>query len=287
MRRGLPELEMSQAAGDLVLGAMAALWAFAMLAYLIKLVRRPGVLAEDLAVLPGAAGLASATMAMMSVAGGMDGIAPQAGRVLLWAGLALHLALAAAFTLVMLRQPAERRAVSPVYHLVYGGFVVGGVAACRLGDNPLAGAILWPMIGITALIWGASLWQLRRALPPPPLRPLLILHVAPAALMANIALQTGHPAMGQGFLGLSLAMLMTMALAGRWMMAARFSPLWGAMIYPVAAVIGACFVADGGWSAAGFALSVLAFGAAPALAWNVLRLWPGGRLAALTNAARA
>ncbi|MFT4149510.1 MAG: tellurium resistance protein [Paracoccaceae bacterium] len=287
MVRGLPRIEMSQAAGQLVFGLMTALWLFAVLAYLAKAIRRPAVVAEDLETLPGMAGLATATMGMMSIAGGLDAIAPGIGGAMLWPAMAAHLALVLLAGGVMMRQPAARRQISPVHHLLFGGFVVGAIAACRLNRLALAEAVMWAMIPVAVTLWAASLWQMRRALPPAPLRPLLAIHLAPAGLIANVAFQTGHVMIAQVFLGLAAAMLVVLTAWARWVMAAPFSPLWGLMIYPLAAVIGAIFVAGGIWLPLGVGLSVLAFGAGPALAWNVLKLWPGGRLAALTNAARS
>lgn len=284
MRRGLPEFQMSQAAGELVFGLMTALWAFAMLAYLVKVARRPGAVAEDMAVLPGVAGLASGTMAMMSIAGGLNGIALGFGVAMLFTAMGLHLVVVVLSIAVMLRQPSGRRGVSPVFHLLFGGFVVGGIAACRLGHLALAETVLWAMTPVTVAIWVISLAQLRHAVPPAPLRPLLTLHLAPAGLIANVAFQTGHTMLAQTFLIIAVAILVALAASARWLMAAPFTPLWGVMIYPLAAVIGAMFVVGGLWWVPGVILSVVAFGAAPALTWKVLRLWPGGRLAALTNA---
>jgi integral membrane sensor domain MASE1 len=53
------------------------------------------------------------------------------------------------------------------------------------------------------------------------------------------------------------------------------------------ALAGAVLTLGGTWEWPGLFLLVLALGIVPAIAWNVLKLWPGNRLAMKTNAAEA
>jgi tellurite resistance protein len=66
--------------GDVVLGAVTLLWAFAAAGYLAKAARRPGVVAEDLRGLPGRAGLAAASLGALLAAAALaplaSGVAP-------------------------------------------------------------------------------------------------------------------------------------------------------------------------------------------------------------------
>jgi plastocyanin domain-containing protein len=43
----------------------------------------------------------------------------------------------------------------------------------------------------------------------------------------------------------------------------------------------------GGWQVPGIVLTLVGLGAIPAILWWVLKRWPGGKLAAVTNAAEA
>jgi tellurite resistance protein len=81
-RFGLPQALPSMLAG----GAMAA-WAFATLtAYGAKLARRPAVLAEELRILPGRAGVGAALVCIYAAAQMLGPFAPAAARILLIAG---------------------------------------------------------------------------------------------------------------------------------------------------------------------------------------------------------
>ena len=59
-RRAGDTFQMPAALGEMILGAVTLLFVFCALAYGIKVARRPGVIPEDLRVLPGRAGLAAA-----------------------------------------------------------------------------------------------------------------------------------------------------------------------------------------------------------------------------------
>ena len=68
--------------------------------------------------------------------------------------------------------------------------------------------------------------------------------------------------------------------------AAGPSPLWGAFTFPLAALATAFLLLERGlW--AGLAVLGVALAVNPLIAWWVLKRWPGGRLAAVTNAAEA
>lgn len=285
LRRGLVAFGFAAEPADLLLGVASVLWAFAAFAYLAKMARRAGVVAEDLRVLPGRNGLAAATMGGMAVAAALVPIAPQVAAALLVASLVAHLALTVTSSLMACRLPAASRPVDPGWHLSFVGFIVGGIAAVSLGWTSLATALLWTTIPLAVAIWAASALQFRHAVPPPPLRPLLAIHLSPAALFATVAALLGHDALATGFLALGGLLLLSLVASARWMTAAGFSPLWGAFTFPLAAYASALFA--NGQAAAGLAL--LAAGAAviPAIVWKTLTLWGAGSLAAKTNAAEA
>ena len=62
LRLAFGRLGLEQGPVDLLAGLSVALWAFGAVAYCAKLARRPGVVLEDLRVLPGRSGLAALTM---------------------------------------------------------------------------------------------------------------------------------------------------------------------------------------------------------------------------------
>lgn len=286
-RRGAEALGLNPGPAEAILGAVALLWSFAALAYGAKLARRPGVLFEDLRVLPGRAGLAALTLSGLLLAAALVPYAPGAARALLLGGLAVHAALAVAVVVALLRLPPEARGVTPVWHLSFVGFIVGGLSAAPLGLPALGAAILWTTIPAAVAIWVASLVQLVRRVPPAPLRPLLAIHLAPASLFGTVSLIQGLPMLAAVFAVLGGAILAALIGAGRWIAAAGFSPLWGAFTFPLAAYASLLLLLGGMAAWAGAALALAATVIVPWIAFRVMKAWVGGQLAVKTNAAVA
>lgn len=286
LRRGLAGTALAEPI-EALNGGLLGLWLFAVLALLAKVMRRPAVVAEDLRVLPGRAGLAAATMSGMVAASLILPFAPGLAVALALAALGLHAALAVLLVVTLLRMPPEAREANPTWHLSFVGFIVGAVPLALAGWTGMAQAILWTTMVAAVMIWGLSLAQLIRRIPPAPLRPLLAIHLSPAALFATIATLLGQPVLAQGFVVFGGAILIALMLWGRWITVAGFSPMWGALTFPLAAYASALIVAGGAFALPGRALLVAATLAIPPIAWGVLKLWPGGRLAARTNAAEA
>lgn len=294
LRRGLAGTALAEPA-EALNGALLVLWAFAAVAMLGKIARRPGVIFDDMKPLPGRAGLAAAVMSMMAAAGLLQPFAPGLALGMALVALGLHLGLAGLMAAVLLRLPPEAREVNPAWHLSLVGFIVAGPVLVQAGWTAAAQALLFVTMAAAALIWGVSLAQLLRRIPPAPLRPLLAIHLAPASLFATVAALLGQPVLAQAFAAFGAVIFLALLVSARWIAAAGFTALWGAMTFPLTAFASALIltggatggVAGGGWRMAGLAVLVLALGAVPAIAWNVLKLWPGGRLAAKTNAAEA
>ncbi len=285
LRRGLSSHGFDATPADLLLAMASALWAFASFAYLVKLSRRAGVLAEDLRVLPGRNGLAAATMGGMAVAAALVPVAPHAAAILLVVSLLVHTALTVFSALMACRLSPEARPVDPGWHLRFVGFIVGAIAAIGLGWAALANALLWLTIPLAVAIWAASAHQFRHAAPPAPLRPLLAIHLSPAALFATVAAMLGHDGVATGFLALGTLLLLALLASARWITAAGFTPLWGAFTFPLAAYASALFANGLIW--AGTALFLAGAVIIPAILWKTLTLWAAGSLAAKTNAAEA
>jgi tellurite resistance protein len=280
-------LWLPQAPVDLVAAVAVALWAFAAVAYGTKLARRPAVLWEDLKVLPGRAGLAAGTVGMLAMAPVVMVYAPDAARFVLFAGLALHAALALAVARVLMAQPLGMQTVSPVWHLSFVGFIVGGLSAVPLGHEALAWVLFLATVPVAVAIWAISLVQLARQVPPAPLRPLLAIHLAPVALFSLVAGALGMPEASLVLAVVGLLGLLGLLAAGRWIMAAGFSPLWGAFGFPMVAVASA-LLAWNDWIAwAGCGVLLLTMGLVPYVLWRVLKMWAAGSLAEKTNAAEA
>lgn len=271
------------------LGAVSLLFAFAFTAWLSKPLRRPSVLAEELSVLPGRAGVAAAALCLMLLAAVLAPYGPALAGATLAAGVAL-LALAGALVLhAWFTGPIEARQISPVFHLVFVGYIIAPLSLLPLGFEGLARAVFWLALPLAVAIWAASLWQFARSVPPAPLRPLLAIHAAPAALFALVAAGLGWGMAAAGFALLALALVALLAASARWLLASGFSALWGALTFPLVATANALLAALPGAAGlwAGAALLMAATALNPFVAQRVLRGWARGALAAQTNAATA
>lgn len=290
-RKGVAVLGLSSSPlGGLVeaaLGALMILWLFAVLALKVKVIRRFGVLAEDMRALPGRAGLATSTMSGMAAAAVLLPYAPRLALVLVLAALVAHGGMAVLLLGALAKLSPEARSVSPAFHLAFVGFIVGAGPLAQLGYMGLAAVIFWVSMALALVIWAVSVWQLWHAVPPAPLRPLLAIHLAPAALLSLVAGQIGVPGLAMGFASLGMVIFLALLSAARWITVAGFSPLWGSFTFPLSAFALALLSLGGTWELPGIVVLALALVVVPAIGWAVLTLWPGNRLAMKTNAAEA
>ncbi|MEJ2019640.1 MAG: tellurium resistance protein, partial [Maritimibacter sp.] len=182
--------------------------------------------------------------------------------------------------------------VSPVFHLVFVGFIVSSFAAVSLGWLTFATLMFWVMLVAAVLIWLASLIQFIKKDVPAPLRPLLAIHLAPASLLGSVALMLGMGRVGLGFGLFAILILALLLVRLRWLVAAGFSPLWGSFTFPIAAFASLMMMLG----AAGYdeifrILGGLALvGATFLIPWILVKvgqMWLKGELAAKTNSAVA
>ena len=272
---------------ELAAGAVLALWLAAVVAIKVKGLRRPGVLIEDMRPLPGRAGLAAASMSGMAAGAVIALYQPLIGLVLLWGSLAAHAVLLALLVVSLSRQPRAAWRVNPTLHLSLVGFIVAAPALAQMGWSHSAGVIFWVTLPLAVAIWVASVFDLARHVPPAPLRPLLAMHLSPAALLSITAMGLGWRDLGLGLAVLSAGLAVVLLAAGRWITASGFSPMWGAFTFPLVAFASALLVQGGVAAEVGLVVALAALGIVPVIAWKVLMLWPGNRLAQKTGAAEA
>ncbi|MBI1172705.1 tellurium resistance protein [bacterium] len=290
LRRACAFLGLPGDAVEVMLGAVLGLWAFAILALAVKVLRRMAVLAEDLRPLPGRAGLAAAAMSGMLAGGALVPHAPRLALVLVLAALCTEAILALLLLRVLVFAP-EGRLVNPTWHHSFAGFLVAAPGLVELGWLGLAKAIFAFGFMAACLFWLMSLAQLARHVPPAPLRPFLAAHLWPAAMLAMTASLIGLPDLALVLAVASVLLLLALLIAHRWMLSAGFSPLWGELTFPLAATASALVeVGQNGHpllADIGVALALVGAVAIVAIAWRILKLWPGGRLSVRTNAATA
>lgn len=268
---------------EMGLGAVTLLFAFALVAYLGKFLKRPAVLAEDLRILPGLEGLACANLSLMTLAAILAPYASGLALGLLVFTGGMQIALAVAVLRRWARTKDRFWQVTPVWHLVFSGFVMLAPAALELGKFQWALGLFWGLMPVAGVIYLASLVQFVKRIPPAPLRPLLAIHVLPLSLYGILAAALGFGALALAATGAAFALTLAFAIAGRWMLGQGVSSFWGALIAPLAALASALFAC--GFDLSAIVVLVLATGSGVLIAKRILQDWAKGGLAIKTNAA--
>lgn len=272
--------------GEALLGALVLLWAATHAAYVAKLVRRPAVLVEDLAILPGQFGLGAAVTTDYAVALALVPYAPGLARVLLCVALLLHALLMLAAVRAMRAGPGGARGVTPAWQMLFAGPMLAAAAAAALGWPGLARGLLLLTAPVVVAIWAVSLGQLAARVPPAPLRPLLALHPAQAAVTGLAALGLGWQTLAVAAAVAGAAMLLALLARQRWLLVSGYTALWGgAALAPAALAL--LFLRLPGMTLAGGILLALSTLVALPVLWRVMQDWTRGRLAATTNPAEA
>ena len=286
-RRAVAVLGLPDAVCEAVLGGVTLLFLFGAVAYMAKALRRPGVVSEDLRVLPGRAGLATAALSIYLLSMTVRPYDAAAAKLILMIGLAVHSAFVILLIHVFVTGPAAQRRVSPVWHLSFVGVIVAALAAIGVELYGLALILFGLTAMMAAFIWAVSLEQFVREDIPAPLRPLLAIHLSPVALLGLVAAALGFQAVAMGCAGVAALVVGWMLVRAFWLTEAGFSALWGAITFPLAATASLWLTLGDFWLWPGLVALSLATVINPAIAWKVLQSWARGQLAIRTNAAIA
>ncbi|PTV97125.1 tellurite resistance protein [Rhodobacter aestuarii] len=286
-RKGAVAFDLPAAVPDILIGAVTLFSLFALLTYGAKLAQRPGAAMEDLKILPGRAGLSAAVLCLYLLAAATAPYALLFGQGLFFVGVVAHLVLTVALIITLIKGPPEQRRVTPAWHLSFSGWIVAAMAAAGLGYTLLATGLFWLALVIAVVIWTISLQQFARESVPAPLRPLLAIHLAPAAVIGTTAASLGGTALAQVFGIITGALLVIFLARALWLLKAGFSPFWGALTFPMAATASLWLSLGGPWRLAGAAMLVAATLAILPIAYRIFQMWAKGQLAAKTGASVA
>ena len=286
-RRGAVVFDLPAGIAETILGAVTLLFLFSLLAYAVKLLRRPAVILDDLRILPGRAGMAAMVLCLYLLSITAAPYSAPLARAILWLGFAIHGGFALLFIYQLATGPAEQRRITPVWHLGFVGPIIGALAATVFEQYLLALAIFVATAVVAALIWAVSAEQIVKATVPAPLRPLLAIHLAPLALFGLVADALELEAVALGCAGIAALVVLWCAVRVRWLTEAGFSPLWGAFTFPIAATANLWLAVGGIWRVPGAVALVAATLIILPISWKMLQLWARGQLAVRTNAATA
>lgn len=276
----------------MIFGATTLLFLFFFASYMMKVAARIGVWVEDLKILPGRAGLSAMSLSGMLMAVGLYPMSATLSATVLIIAIGLHTVTFALTAYLLITGPTEARAVTPVWHLTFVGFVISPLAALPLGWTTWSLIAFWGSFAAALAIWAASALQFARRDVPAPLRPLLAVHLAPASVIGVVALLLGYKTLGLALGLFAILLLAALVIRARWVTEAGFTPLWGAFTFPLAAfsslmqMLGSAGMGEGFRVLGGLAL-VAATMMIPVIMWKVIQLWVKGQLAVKTNAAEA
>lgn len=272
---------------EIILGAASLIYLFALLAYLAKCVRRPKVVFEELRSLPGRAGVGTMILCLYLLSITLLPYSAATAAMVLKGALGAHVFLVVLLVTQFVVGPSDQRRVTPVWHLNFVGFIIGALAATGLEMYSLAFSLFLGTAIMAAVIWSISLEQMVKEDIPPPLRPLVVIHLAPVALLGLVAAALDLQAVSMGCAGVAALFVAWYVLRIFWLTKAGFSALWGAFTFPLAATASLWLAVGGIWRLPGAAALVAASVIIPIIAYKVLRLWANGLLAINTNAATA
>ena len=278
---------------DMAAGMVTLLFAYCLVAYGAKFAQRPAVVAEDLRTLPGRTGLAALFIGLMVEAQVLAPMAQGLAKACLLIGVLGLAAIALQVLPQRVRGTDTAGPITPAMHLVFVGFILVPGAAVPLG---VAGGLLpwliWYCAVAAILITALSIRPLLTGGGQPPLRPLQVIHLAPAGFVASGALLVGQPVLGAAALVWAALLAAVFLIRLRWLTEGEFSGFWSAFTFPVTAFAGALLIAArvydmGPLRYLGGLILVAATLYIPVIAYRVLKLWAKGVLAAKTNAAIA
>lgn len=269
------------AVAELLLGGIFLLWCFMIAAYASKVLRRPGVLREELALLPGRAGLAAADVSAFLMAAVIAPYLPGLALGILCLAVACHLCLGFAVLRAYFTGPEEARVITPVWQLIFTGYIILPFTLEPLGYTQLAHLAYGYAVFSGVVLWAQAVVMLIRRIPPAPLRPLLAIHLAPASLMTLSSVILGYQSAALLFATIASGIFLALLLSARWLTESGFSPFWGAFTFPLAAFANAQMAM--GWSITGVLALIAASAMVAFVASKVWQMWARGTLAIRTN----
>jgi tellurite resistance protein len=295
-RRASEAFLRSSAISDFILGATLIVLVAALTAYGLKFLKRPSVLIDDLRVLPGRSGLAAGSLSLALTAATLLDYNAGLANVVFFTACVSHVCLAITLAYVFATGASEQRQVTPVWHLSFVGFILLPLSAIPLGYLGFAQVVFMASFFAALFIYGVSLGQMFHRDPPPLLRPLLAIHLAPLSLFGTIALMLGLPQISLAFATLATLLVTVLVLKAKYLITAGFSPLWGAFTFPLAAYTSLMLMLGGQGLGpldgdvariVGLGLLLLASALILFIAYHVFQMWMRGTLAQKTNAATA
>ena len=288
--RGGAALGFGLGIGYAILIVATILYGALLVAYLAKLSRRHGVFREELESIPGRLGLATMLLCAMLIASALSPIAPNLASALVFFAFCSHIILAASVLIHIVWGGPMQRKVTPVWHLTFVGFIVATQAFAQLDYTALT-LTVFALTFIAALgIYGVSLEQMKSSEMPVPMRPAVMIHLAPISLFGVTASLIGLPTVTTIFTWCATGVFIILLSRLRWIVQSGFTPFWSSFTFPVAAYTGLLLSQSGNnfiFKWLGILLLALITIYIPIILCRVLIMFWDGRLAKMTKSVAA
>jgi len=282
---------LSEDVGDLMLAVSTGYFLWFVAFYLVKLIIRPSVLLEDMRTPPARAGIAAMAMAMMILAAALLPLGVSLPLVW-WLGVAMQIAASAIVLIATFRGPAEARQFSTFQYLTFVGPVVGPIAGVPLGYVWQSYVLIMAALLAYVMVTIGIIWTLRRNPLPIPLRPSMMIFLAPPCIFALGFGSLGYDHIFTLFYWLGSAVAFGLLLLVPWMIKSGYTPVWAAFTFPIAAFLNVQLMAvakgHGFWAITGVYAGLLI--GTPVVLYLVYRTvmeWVSGQLARKSGAATA
>ena len=226
------------AVGEALLAFTVALWCAVVALQALRVLRHPQAVLAELRHPVRVAFAAAPTIGLMIVSAFLHPYAPALGAALWAVAVALHLLVAMLLLRRILAGRGEVAMLAPPLMIPLVGNILAPALGARMGFVDLS----WMMFGIGMFLWLAVQPLLLHRLVagpalPPPLRPSLVILLAPPAVgaLALIALMGQGAAPALAFIGLALLVAaVLLSLAGELARIPFALPWWG-VTFPSAA----------------------------------------------------
>lgn len=285
-RRAAEIFPVPEEIGELMLVAVSLLFLFAAQGYLLKLIRRPGALIEDLQTMPSRAGASAGSISGMLLATALVPYSWSLAGGMLLVAVTAHTLIALVVLVALAPAPSTRRQITPVWHLTFVGFILAPLAAIPLGASLISEGIVVATLPLAIVIWIGHARLVRRVPVPPPLRPTLAIHLAPLCIFGIVTAMLGLTRLATGAGWLALLGAAVLVLRSPSLTVTGFGPLWGAFTFPLAAFVNlmlALTPVGDVFRNVGAAVLIAATIVIPIIALKVIAMWATGGLAP-TNA---
>lgn len=281
----------SEDVGSLLLAASTGYFLWFLAFYLRKLIARPAVLMEDMHTPPARAGIAALAMSMMILAAALLPFGVSVPLVW-WTGVVLQIIASAIVLQALWREPAENRHFSTFQYLTFVGPVVGPIAGVPLGYVWQSQLLVMGALIAYVIVTIGILVTLRRNPIPAPLRPSVMIFLAPVCMFALGFGMLGNEQAFTVFYWAGSVMALGLLVLVPWMIRGGYTPVWGAFTFPIAAFLNVQVMAvskgHGFWAEIGvYAAMVIGTPVVLYLVYRTVMEWVTGDLARKSKAATA